>query len=129
MPWQDDKWVCPYCQCETDPLAYHENGDCSSDRPDFRIVEDLLRPHFQQADAYRYNSASIRVRVIDSRFQGLSREERVVMVETYLDILPVEVQRDIVTLFLFSPSEVEREHTLNNEFDNPSPSVLAPWII
>lgn len=40
-------------------------------------VENALRTAgFQRADAYRYNSASIRVRVIDPRFDGLSPEQR-----------------------------------------------------
>ncbi|HEY7157179.1 MAG TPA: hypothetical protein VH575_24715 [Gemmataceae bacterium] len=95
-----------------------------------RMVEDLLRRHFQQADSYRYNSASIRVRVIDSRFEGMPREKRDAMVEQYLDQLPPETQRDIVTLFTFAPSELERmpktfrEYMLNTEFDDPSPSML-----
>jgi stress-induced morphogen len=95
-----------------------------------RIVEDLLRQHFERADSYRYNSASIRVRVIDSRFEGLSREKRDAMVEQYLDTLPLETQQDIVTLFTFAPSELTRspatfrEFLLNTEFDDPSPSTL-----
>ncbi len=98
--------------------------------PETRMVEDLLRQHFQQADAYRYNSASIRVRVIDPRFDRMSREKRDAMVEPYLDTLPPETQRDIVTLFTFAPSDLEqtpktfREYMLSAEFDDPSPSVL-----
>ena len=98
--------------------------------PETRMVEDLLRKHFERADSYRYNSASIRVRVIDSRFEGLSREKRDAMVEPYLDTLPPETQRDIVTLFAFAPSELNRtptsvkEFMLNTEFDDPSPSIL-----
>jgi stress-induced morphogen len=98
--------------------------------PETRMVEDLLRQHFQQADAYRYNSASIRVRVVDPRFERKSREQRDAMVEPYLDTLPPETQRDIVTLFTFAPSELEpppkgfRESMLNAEFADPSPSVL-----
>jgi hypothetical protein len=94
------------------------------------MIEDLLRPHFQQADSYRYNSASIRVRVIDLRFEGMPREKRDAMVEQFLDKLPPETQRDIVTLFTFAPSELAqtakaiREHMLNTEFDDPSPSML-----
>src|SRR5438477_9123794 len=86
-----------------------------------RMVEDLLRQHFQQADSYRYNSASIRVRVIDPRFEGMPREKRDAMVEQYLDKLPPETQRDIVTLFTFAPSELARtpmtfrEYMLNTE--------------
>jgi stress-induced morphogen len=95
-----------------------------------RHVEDLLRRRFQQADCYRYNSASIRVRVIDPRFEGMSREKRDAMVEPYLDELPAETQRDIVTLFTFAPSELKRtpttfrEYMVNTEFDDPSPSTL-----
>ena len=95
-----------------------------------RNVEGLLRDHFEQADCYRYNSACIRVRVIDPIFEGLSREKRDTLVEEYLDKLPPETQRDIVTLFTFAPSELERtpatfrEYMLNSEFDAPSPSTL-----
>lgn len=95
-----------------------------------RMVEDLLRRHFKQADAYRYNSASIRVRVIDPHFEGMPREKRDALVEPYLDELPPETQRDIVTLFTFAPSDLQRtpttfkEYMLNTEFDDPSPSML-----
>ena len=94
-----------------------------------RMVENSLAPHFERVDSYRYNSASIRLRVIDSRFEGMSREHRDGMVEPYLDQLPPETQRDIVTLFTFAPSELTRtpktfrEHMLNSEFDDPSQSV------
>ena len=95
-----------------------------------RVVEDLLGKHFVRGDSYRYNSASIRVRVIDSRFEGKPREERDAMVEKYLDQLPPEIQQDIVTLYTFAPSELKetpktfREFMLNTEFDHPSPSML-----
>jgi hypothetical protein len=95
-----------------------------------REVEDLLRQSFEQADAYRYNSASIRVRVIDNHFSGMPREQRDSLVEEQLDKLRPETQRDIVTLFAFAPSELSgdpktfREFLLNTEFENPSPSVL-----
>jgi hypothetical protein len=89
-----------------------------------------MRQQFQQADCYRYNSASIRVRVIDPRFEGIPREKRDAMVEPYLDMLPAETQRDIVTLFTFAPSDLVRtpttfrDYMLNTEFDDPSPSQL-----
>ncbi len=95
-----------------------------------RQVENLLRKYFEQADSYRYNSASIRVRVIDSRFEGMPREKRDAMVEPYLDTLPPETQRDIVTLFTFAPSDLNqtpttfREYLLNTAFNDPSPSML-----
>lgn len=96
-----------------------------------RHVEDVLRQAgFERVDAYRYNSASIRVRVIDSRFEQLPPDRRDAMIEPHLDQLPENTQADIVTLFTFAPSELQhtpktlREFLLNTEFDDPSPSML-----
>ncbi|HEU5116359.1 MAG TPA: hypothetical protein VFT74_06730 [Isosphaeraceae bacterium] len=96
-----------------------------------RQVEDVLRKAgFEQVDAYRYNSASIRVRVIDPRFEGLSPEKRDELVEPHLEQLPEHTQADIMTLFTFAPSELQqppgsfREYMQNIEFDDPSPSML-----
>jgi hypothetical protein len=96
-----------------------------------RTVEEVLRnAGFQQVDAYRYNTASIRVRVIDPQFEPLSPEERDAMVEPHLGRLPERTQADIVNLFTFAPSELQqtpktfREFLLNAEFDDPSPSHL-----
>ena len=96
-----------------------------------RQVEDALRQAgFEKVDAYRYNSASIRVRVIDTRFEGLSAEKRDAMVEPHLDQLPERTQADIMSLFAFAPAELQqtprtfREYLLNTEFDDPSPSML-----
>ena len=96
-----------------------------------RMVEDVLRnAGFEKVDAYRYNSASIRVRVIDPRFEGLSPEERDAMVEPHLKQLPERTQADIMSLFTFAPSELQktpktfREFLMNTEFDDPSPSML-----
>jgi hypothetical protein len=45
--------------------------------PETRRVENLLRgAGYERVDAYRYNSASIRVRVIDQRFEGMSMPDR-----------------------------------------------------
>ena len=96
-----------------------------------RRVEDFLRgAGFERVDAYRYNPASIRVRVIDSRFEGRSPEERDAMVEPHLDQLPEGTQADIMSLFTFAPSELEetpktfRGFLINTEFEDPSPSML-----
>ena len=92
-----------------------------------REVETLLRGEFAQADAYRYNSASIRVRVIDPRFEGMSLDERDAMVGPVLDRLPVSIQGDIMNLLMLAPSELEgyNRHSLRNlEFEDPSRSML-----
>ncbi len=96
-----------------------------------RMVEDKLREAgFERVDAYRYNSASLRVRVIDKRFESMPREKRDEIVEPFIDKLPPSTQADIVTLVLLAPSEFEqpsdtfREFVLNTEFEQPSPSML-----
>jgi hypothetical protein len=96
-----------------------------------RQVEDFLRKAgFERVDAYRYNSASIRVRVVDSRFEDLAPEERDAMVEPHLEKLPERTQADIMNLFTFAPSELQqtpktlRKFLLNTEFEDPSPSML-----
>jgi hypothetical protein len=95
-----------------------------------KSVEELLRKEFEAVDAYRYNSASIRIRVIDSRFRGKSVDERDAMVEKHLSALPKDTQADIMTLLTFAPEEIEnpeinfRSYFLNREFDDPTPSQL-----
>jgi len=84
---------------------------------------------FEAVDAYRYNSASIRVRVIDKRFEGLTAEKRDAMVEPHLEKLPERTQADIISLFTFARSELKqtpktfREFLMNTEFEVPSPSM------
>jgi hypothetical protein len=92
-----------------------------------RQVEQVLRKKFPGTDAYRYNSASIRVRVIDPSFEGLEIEERDSMVEPLLKQLPEHIQADIMNLITLSPSEAETPTKLslvNLEFEDPSPSIL-----
>jgi hypothetical protein len=41
-----------------------------------QMIERVLREAgFETVDAYRYNTASIRVRVIDQRFEGMPAEK------------------------------------------------------
>jgi hypothetical protein len=93
-------------------------------------IEKLLRDAgFEQVDAYRYNAASIRLRVIDRRFAGLTLEKRDAILEPFLEKLPEETQSDIMSLYAFTTAEIASGKTttnarLNMEFENPSPSIL-----
>jgi len=105
-----------------------------------RQIEAFLeKAGFQQVDAYRYNSASIRIRVIDPRFEGLSDEKRDAMVEPFLDQLPASTQEHIYFLLTLAPSEhpeaaskatkdervkMLRKQLINAEFEDPVPSTL-----
>lgn len=91
-----------------------------------RQIESLLREKFPRTDAYRFNSASIRVRVIDPAFEGKSAEERDAMLEPYLAQLPHSTQADIMNLATYTPAEIESEfpQLWNIEFEEPSSSML-----
>lgn len=92
-----------------------------------RLIETTLRPEFPNTDAYRYNSASIRVRVVDPRFAGLSTEKRDELIEPILKTLPDQIQDDIMNLLMLAPDEIEgfsRYSLVNLEFEDPSPSML-----
>lgn len=92
-----------------------------------RMVEKTLRKEFPGADAYRYNSASIRVRIVDPRFEGKSTEQRDRMVEPFLEKLPESTQADIMNLLTLYPEETAKSSKAefaNSEFEDPSPSML-----
>lgn len=92
-----------------------------------RGVEDVLREHFQSADAYRYNSASLRIRIVDPSFDGLSREQRDDQVEPILAQLDESIQADIMNLVLLYPGEDRdsfRAYVNNEEFEHPSRSMI-----
>lgn len=88
-----------------------------------RRIEDLLRPEFPDVRAYRYNSASIRVRVIDKRFARMSKPDREKLVDPLLEKLPEDTQSDITILLLLTPEEA-KSSLMNLEFEDPSPTSL-----
>jgi stress-induced morphogen len=92
-----------------------------------RMVEEVLRKTFPKTDAYRYNPASIRVRIVDPRFEGKSTEERDALVEPLLAQLPEQIQADIMNLITLYPDETSQSLKAvmaNTEFEDPSPSIL-----
>ncbi len=99
----------------------------SKKTPDSNRVEKALRSHFDRVDAYRFNSASIRVRVIDKRFEGMPVSEREDLVMPVLDKLPKKIREDILMVVLLAPSEQttpNRQSLINLEFEEPSRSLL-----
>lgn len=91
--------------------------------PETRKIEALLRDAFPRTEAYRYNSASIRVRIIDEQFSGKSRTEKEDLVWPLLEQLPEETRADIMIVLMLSPDEIDDSH-MNLEFEKPSPSRL-----
>ena len=94
---------------------------------DKRTPEQFLGGEFDRVEAYRFNSASIHVRVIDHRFEGKSIAEREDLVLPLLKKLPKRTQEDILWLLTVAPSELQgfNRHTVfNHEFEHPLPSRL-----
>jgi len=92
-----------------------------------RMVENTIRKVFPATDAYRYNSASLRIRVVDERFRGKSADERDAMIEPLLKRLPPATQSDIINLLTLTPEEAtgqSKDALLNLEFEDPSESTL-----
>jgi hypothetical protein len=95
--------------------------------PETRKIEALFRTEFPQTDAYRFNSASIRVRVIDDRFEEKSIAEREALVSPLLEKLPKRTRDDVLLLLTLAPSEqrtFNNQTLMNIEFEQPLPSIL-----
>jgi stress-induced morphogen len=88
-----------------------------------RLVESELGRQFAQVECYRYNDYSLRLRIIDEQFRGLSQVQRGELVDPWLHKLPESIQEDLVFVLLLSPDETTqpRYATQNLEFTDPSP--------
>jgi hypothetical protein len=74
-------------------------------------------------EAYRHDSVSVRVRIVDPDFEGKSRSDREEEIWGLLDQLPDEVASEISLLLLLTPKEAQRSFA-SDDFDNPIPSRL-----
>jgi len=96
-----------------------------------RLIEETLhQAGLATVDSYRYNSAVIRLRVIDPRFEGMRMGQRFDIVEPVLDRLPDDISSSIMGALLLAPSELvqsrktARQFAENVEFEEPTPSIL-----
>lgn len=81
-----------------------------------------------KAEVYRYNPGSIRVRVVDPKFQRVSRYRRHNQVWDYLakqleDANEHDLIQEVSLLLLLDPKEIDSS-LMNLEFDDPSRSKL-----
>ena len=74
------------------------------------------------ATLYRQNSASIRIRIVDKAFAGLSRGDRHDSVWEFLsEKLDDDTIQEISVLLLLAPGEQQKSF-MNFEFEHPVPS-------
>lgn len=90
-----------------------------------RQIESLLNEALPDADieAYRYNSACIRLRVISEEFEGKTRVQRERKILPLLRKLPDDTRAELTMLLLLTPNEAEKS-SINAEFEDPTPSRL-----
>jgi hypothetical protein len=100
---------------ETDPyvqaIQSHLEEEYLPDHPDAEV------------EVKRYNSASIRVRIIDPAFAGQNLTARDTEIWKLLEALPDDIRAEINLLLLLTPPETETS-LMNREFENPTPTRL-----
>jgi hypothetical protein len=74
-----------------------------------------------EIEAYRHNSVSVRIRIIDPNFERQSRAQREDDLWAILDELPEDVVAEISLLLLLTPAEAKKSFA-SMEFDDPIPS-------
>ena len=86
-----------------------------------RLLRKTYLPEHPYAEfaVYRYNSASVHIRILDPDFAGMDIPEREDMVWKVLDELPDPVVQDISVLLLLPPEERDA-YSLSTEFDDRS---------
>jgi hypothetical protein len=105
-------------------MAKRTVKDAATKQIERALAEQYLPNHPRASlTVYRYNSASIRVRVVDPDFEGQDLVERETEIFPIIRKLPDDLQDQITMLFLVTPHESERS-TLSAEFDHPTPSRL-----
>src|SRR4051794_9888411 len=74
-------------------------------------------------EAYRQNSVSVRIRILNPEFAGKSRAQREEQVWAVLNELPEVAVAEISLLLLLTPTEAKNSFA-SFEFDDPIPSQL-----
>ncbi|HUQ71294.1 MAG TPA: hypothetical protein VM165_17330 [Planctomycetaceae bacterium] len=91
-----------------------------------REIEALLKPHFAYVNCYRYNSAIVRLCVVDEQFRPMSQVQRHERIEPFLQQLSPDIQDELIYILLLAPGEAHdvRYSQRYLEFMDPSPSIL-----
>lgn len=88
--------------------------------PETENVESVFREHrFADVPSYRHHSTSIRLRVRDERFRGLSRVARLAMLEPIIEKLSEEAQQDLMFVLPIAPGQETRDFiVMHLEFED-----------
>jgi hypothetical protein len=88
-----------------------------------KLLEEKYLPDYPKAkiDVYRYNSASIRIRVIDPSFSGLDWIECDTFLWKTIEELSEDTISQITLLMCLTPNEIAKS-MMNMEFEDPTPT-------
>ena len=88
------------------------------------VLEQYSKGHPNaEIETYRHDNVSVRIRIIDPAFKGMSRGRREEDLWALLDQLPEEVVAEISLVILLTPAEAKKSFA-SMEFDDPMPSPL-----
>jgi stress-induced morphogen len=107
-------------------MATVTQGNADAEVQSLKDALDAYEAAHPGADAalYRQNSASIRLRVIDRRFEGMTKSRRHAYVWDFLAArVPEDTLADISLVLAVAPAEL-RDSFANFEFEQPIPSRL-----
>lgn len=83
---------------------------------------DQAHPH-AEIEAYRHNSVSVRIRVLNPDFANKTYAQREDEIWSILNKLPEETVAEVSLLLLLTPEEAKKSFA-SCEFDDPIPSKL-----
>lgn len=88
------------------------------------VLREYAADHPQaEIEAYRQNSVSVRIRILNADFAGRRRTQREEEVWAVLNKLPEDTLAEISLLLLLTPEEAKTSFA-SSEFDDPIPSKL-----
>ena len=88
------------------------------------VLEEYQRGHpSAEISLYRQNGVSVRIKIVDPEFEGVSKSARHASAWGFLERLPDEIQSDISMLVLLAPGQ-ENQSLANIEFEDPSRSAI-----
>ncbi len=89
-----------------------------------KVLERYAAEHpTAEVEAYRQNQVSVRVRIVDPAFHGLSRSQREDDFWAAFGELPDDLTAELSVLLLLTPDEAKKS-LASIEFDDPTPSKL-----
>lgn len=87
---------------------------------DLSVLEQTFqKAGFPDTQAYRYSSASVKVRVRDERFRSMSRTARMDLLEAVIETLSEDQQQELIFVLPIAPGEEQLGpfRRLNDEFE------------